>query len=142
MSDTPSLARTGSERPTRVAVAIVAGHGGYLVGVRPAGAALAGMSEFPGGKLRAEETPEQAAERECLEETGIPVRAMGILATVVERYPHGLVEVNFVDCQPLEITANPRAPFRWIAVADLASLEFPKANEKILQRLVRSTSAR
>lgn len=128
--------------PTRVAVAIVAGQGGYLVGLRPAGVPLAGLAEFPGGKLRADETPQQAAERECLEETGIRVRAQSILETVVEHYAHGLIEVNFVACEALDTGGTPRASFRWVAAADLGSLEFPKANAKILQRLKNARTPR
>ena len=56
---------------TPIAIAVVLHNDCVLIGVRPAGATLAGLWEFPGGKIEAGETPNEAAERECLEETGL-----------------------------------------------------------------------
>ena len=63
-----------SERPTLVAIAVVEHDGCFLVGVRPEGKPLAGFAEFPGGKVDHGETPEQAAIRECREESGLADR--------------------------------------------------------------------
>ena len=62
-------------RPTLfvVAVALVDDAGRVLVQQRPAGKQMAGLWEFPGGKVEAGETPEAALVRELSEELGIAV---------------------------------------------------------------------
>lgn len=56
-----------------VAVALIDEGNRVLISQRPKGKQLAGLWEFPGGKLDAGETPEQALVRECREELGIEV---------------------------------------------------------------------
>jgi len=58
-----------------VAVALVDADGRVLLAERPAGKSMAGLWEFPGGKVRAGETPEAALIRELKEELGIDVTA-------------------------------------------------------------------
>ena len=58
-----------------VAVALVDADGRVLLAERPAGKPMAGLWEFPGGKVRAGETPEAALIRELKEELGIDVTA-------------------------------------------------------------------
>ena len=60
-----------SDSRTLIAIAIVEYDGLFLVGQRPPDVPLAGLWEFPGGKVQAGETPEAAAARECFEETGL-----------------------------------------------------------------------
>lgn len=56
----------------QVAVAIIQKQSGeYLLASRPNGKGWAGWWEFPGGKIEANETPEQALSRELQEELGI-----------------------------------------------------------------------
>lgn len=57
--------------PTPIAIAVVQHADQFLIGQRPAGLVLSGYWEFPGGKIQLGETPEAAAVRECLEETGL-----------------------------------------------------------------------
>ncbi len=134
-----------TERPTRIAVAVVECDGQFLIGQRPPDAALAGLWEFPGGKVEPGERVADAAARECLEETGLTVRAIAELSKVTQQYAHGLVEVFFVACRPVEAgavkTRTLKAPFRWVARGDLSRYEFPAANAALVKQLV-STSAR
>lgn len=124
--------------PTEIAIAVVAQHGRYLVGVRDEESPLAGFDEFPGGKVNSGESPAQAAERECLEETSIAVKAQDLIVPVVEhRYAHGELRLHFFHCQPLSEPAEPRAPFRWIDAAALKSLRFPEANRTLIETLER-----
>ena len=73
------MAATGAARPLPVvlvvAVALVDADGRVLLAERPAGKPMAGLWEFPGGKMRAGETPEAALIRELKEELGIDVTA-------------------------------------------------------------------
>jgi len=66
---------TGAERPVVLvaAVALVDADGRVLLAQRPAGKAMAGLWEFPGGKVGEGETPEAALIRELREELAIDV---------------------------------------------------------------------
>jgi 8-oxo-dGTP diphosphatase len=121
---------------TPIAIAVVEHRGAYLVGRRPEGIPLAGLWEFPGGKLRAEETPAQAAVRECLEETGVDVEVVAALLRVLHAYAHGELELHFLLCRPRRTSPQPRAPFEWVEQRRLAELAFPEANRPLIRRLL------
>ena len=89
-----------------IAIAVVEHDAKFLVGQRPPGVPLAGLAEFPGGKVQPGETPEKAAIRECLEETGLTVRIVERYATVRHDYAHDRVELYFFRCTPLDAHAS------------------------------------
>jgi 8-oxo-dGTP diphosphatase len=87
-------------RPEREAVEVAVGvlvraDGAFLLTSRPAGKAYAGYWEFPGGKLEAGESVEQALRRELEEEIGITVGAVQPWKTEMVDYPHALVRLHF-----------------------------------------------
>ena len=122
-----------------IAVAVVAQGDQFLVGVRDSQATLAGKAEFPGGKIEPGETPHEAAVRECQEETGLVVRAEGLMQVHVERYDHGTVRLHFIDCCLPHPDGSdlPSAlpPWRWTHRASLASLDFPRGNRLLIEEL-------
>jgi 8-oxo-dGTP diphosphatase len=67
----------------------------FLLTSRPDGKAYAGYWEFPGGKLEADETVEQALRRELQEEIGITIQDCTLWKTERIDYPHALVQLNF-----------------------------------------------
>ena len=67
----------------------------FLLTTRPQGKAYAGFWEFPGGKLEAGETVEQALKRELQEEIGITICNCLPWQTECIDYPHALVQLNF-----------------------------------------------
>jgi len=128
--------------PTRVAIAVVAQDSCFLIGQRPEGVPLAGLWEFPGGKILPGETAEAAAVRECLEETGIRVENVLHLSFVNQKYEHGTVALEFILCRPLgEERAKPWEPFLWVPRGDLAKYEFPAANAAVLKLLTQAEAA-
>ncbi|HEY4307957.1 MAG TPA: (deoxy)nucleoside triphosphate pyrophosphohydrolase [Pirellulales bacterium] len=133
--------KTTGPQVVRVAVAVVEHAGQYLIGQRPAGTALAGLWEFPGGKRLPDESGAQAAERETVEETGLQVRAVGSHDVVTHAYDHATVEVTFVACHPTIPLSEPRDPFRWVPVAELVNYEFPAANATLIRKLVDASAA-
>jgi mutator protein MutT len=121
---------------TRIAVAVVEHAGRFLVGQRPEGVPLAGLWEFPGGKVQPDETPQQAAMRECLEETGLVVEVTGQYEPVEYQYEHGRLHLDFFACRPRDPSADPRPPFGWFERQDLAHMQFPAANARLIAELV------
>ena len=69
--------------------------GRFLLTSRPAGKVYAGYWEFPGGKLEAGETVEQALRRELQEELGITIGTAQVWKTQMVDYPHALVRLHF-----------------------------------------------
>jgi 8-oxo-dGTP diphosphatase len=126
-------------QPAQVAIAVVENRGRFLVGTRRDDQALAGFSEFPGGRVEAGETPQVAAVRECLEETGLVVRATAAFPPVSYDYSHGQVCLHFIACELAGSPDEPRAPFRWLGRSELAECVFPPANAPILRCLLQAS---
>ncbi|HUY88392.1 MAG TPA: (deoxy)nucleoside triphosphate pyrophosphohydrolase [Pirellulales bacterium] len=125
----------GSTSPTRIAIAVVEHDGRYLIGRRPEGVPLAGLWEFPGGKVQTGETARQAAARECLEESGLEVAVGEAYPAVVHRYSHGQVALEFFACRPLDPRQTPKPPFRWVPADELGQYQFPEANGGLVDYL-------
>jgi 8-oxo-dGTP diphosphatase len=125
-----------------IAVAVVEHEGQYLIGLRPEGVPLGGFWEFPGGKVVSGESPEEAARRECLEETGLEVRVTGNYPPVVHDYPHGRVHLSFFACAAVAAVRPLPTRFRWVPTAELGEYRFPPANEALLGLLAELHSQR
>lgn len=66
-----------------------------LLTLRPHGRVFAGYWEFPGGKIEAGESAEQALQRECLEELGVKIEKPIFAFTHQHDYPHAEVHLSF-----------------------------------------------
>ncbi len=126
---------------TDIAIAVVRHQRLVVIGPRPEGKALAGLWEFPGGKVEAGERPAAAAVRECLEETGLAVRVVATLSQVEHNYDHGRLRLWFFDCRPQAAPAALQAPYRWTPVSQLAELAFPPANAELIRFLTAQEAA-
>ncbi len=90
------VANTEERRPVDVAVGVlIDAQGRFLLTSRPAGKVYAGYWEFPGGKLEAGETVEEALRRELQEELGITIAAAQPWKTEMMDYPHARVRLHF-----------------------------------------------
>ena len=127
---------------TPIAIAVVEHAGSFLIGQRPPGTALAGLWEFPGGKIEPGESAEAAAVRECLEETGLAVEPLFRYPEHVQQYDHDRVQLCFVACRLSPATQSIlREPFRWVARDDLGAYAFPAGNARLLQLLTKENEA-
>ena len=137
----PGGSEAHGRRTVAIAVAVVVHDGLVLVGRRAASAEdAAGCHEFPGGKVEPGETPEAAAARECLEETGITVRIGRRLDAASAPSRSGPIGVIFFEAAPIEFPP-PREPFAWTRIADLPALSFPPANAGVLAVLAGTASS-
>jgi 8-oxo-dGTP diphosphatase len=121
---------------TVVAAALVDGDGRVLVQQRPAGGAMAGLWEFPGGKVESGETPEAALIRELAEELGIDVEAACLAPAcfaseaLVDRH---LLLLLYV-CRKWSGTPAPRhaSALQWLRPAQIFALDMPPADRPLL----------
>ncbi len=120
-----------------VAAGLVFRDGRLLITQRPAGGHLAGLWEFPGGKREADESFEQALHRELMEELGIEVEVRELVESITHSYPEKTVRLEFFRCawKQHEPRANGCAAFRWVKAGDLAALDFPAADARLLEKL-------
>jgi 8-oxo-dGTP diphosphatase len=82
--------------PVDVAVGVlIDAQGNFLLTSRPKGKVYAGYWEFPGGKLEAGESVEQALRRELHEELGIAIGAAQPWKVELMDYPHARVRLHF-----------------------------------------------
>lgn len=83
-------------RHTDVAVGVLLrSDGALLFTTRPPGKAYAGYWEFPGGKIEAGETVEQALRRELIEELGVTIGPAQVWKVTEHDYPHALVRLHW-----------------------------------------------
>lgn len=121
---------------TQIAVALVIRNNHVLVGQRSINAKdAAGLQEFPGGKIERDETPEEAAERECLEETGIRISVLRVLDHVPSFSNQGDLDVFFFLATPQDLSQVPQAPFLYHAIESINKEKFPFANARVIDWL-------
>lgn len=99
-----STAAVDARKHTEVAVGILIRDedDALLLSTRPEGKPYAGYWEFPGGKIEAGETVEQALRRELQEELGITLAAAEVWKVTEHDYPHALVRLHWCKVRAWE----------------------------------------
>lgn len=118
------------------AAALVDPDGRVLIAQRPEGKAMAGLWEFPGGKIEAGETPEAALMRELREELGIETWAscLSPLSFASHAYAGFHLLMPVFVCRRWSGTATPRehAALKWARVRDLPDYPMPPADAPLI----------
>ena len=114
------------------AVALIDADGRVLLAQRPEGKSLAGLWEFPGGKVEAGETPEAALIRELKEELGIDTwqSCLAPLTFASHAYPEFHLLMPLFACRKWQGTATPREgqTLAWVRPAALRDYPMPPAD--------------
>ena len=122
-----------------VACALVDGDGRVLVAERPAGKNMAGLWEFPGGKIEADETPEAALIRELKEELSIDVTAacLAPLSFASHAYDDFHLLMPLYVCRKWDGQIVPREGqnSKWLRPRDLFDLPMPPADKLLIAAL-------
>lgn len=119
-----------------VAIALLLHQNKVLVGWRSAEQHQGNKHEFPGGKVEANETPLEACRREVFEEVGVGLNDWHAFDVICHEYDDVVVNLHLFHAMVPEALLNEiQQPWTWYSRTELLSLNFPKANFSILQRL-------
>lgn len=107
-----------------------------LLAKRPAGRSMAGLWEFPGGKLEPGETPEDCLLRELHEELGIVTQSdcLAPLTFASHAYPEFHLLMPLFVCRRYQgiPAAREGQELKWVRVADLRRYPMPPADEPLI----------
>ena len=122
------------------AVALIDRDGRILLAQRPAGKSMAGLWEFPGGKIEPGETPEVALIRELQEELGINTWAscLAPLTFASHSYTDFHLLMPLFACRKWEGTPQPQEGqnLKWVHVQDLRNYPMPPADIPLIPVLL------
>jgi 8-oxo-dGTP diphosphatase len=121
------------------ACALIDPDGRVLIAERPPGKSMAGLWEFPGGKIEAGERPEDALIRELKEELGITVQeaCLAPFAFASHSYTDFHLLMPLYLCRRWEGTATAleHSAVKWVRPRDLASYQMPAADLPLVPML-------
>ncbi len=119
-----------------VAAALIDTTGRVLITQRPAGKAMAGLWEFPGGKVEPGETPEAALVRELQEEIGVdvPLDALVPMTFASHTYDTFHLLMPLYEVRTWSGTPVPRevAAVQFVATKDLNDFAMPAADAPLV----------
>jgi 8-oxo-dGTP diphosphatase len=123
-----------------VAVALIDVDGRVLIAQRPEGKAMAGLWEFPGGKLEPGERPEETLIRELHEELGIEVKAacLAPLTFASHAYEdfHLLMPLYVCRRWTGDVRGREGQALKWVRPVKLRDYPMPPADEPLIPHLI------
>lgn len=137
--DLPRPSCTGRPIVLVAAAAIIDADGRVLVAQRPEGKSMAGLWEFPGGKVQSGETPEYALMRELEEELGIETRPCCFSPVAFASHSYD----DFHLLMPLYVCrvwrgipqTHEHKALKWLRPLDLYGLAMPEADVPLIPML-------
>jgi len=119
-----------------VACALLDGQGRVLLGRRPMDKHMAGLWEFPGGKIEVGETPEQALRRELWEEIGIEVEEIALEPFTFASHTcpdfHLLMPLYLCRSWRGTVQALEGQGLRWVEIRHLGDYPMPPADKPLI----------
>ena len=121
------------------ACALVDPDGRVLIAQRPEGKSMAGLWEFPGGKVEPGELPEQSLIRELQEELGITVKpeCLAPLTFASHTYPDFHLLMPLYVCRRWDgfVEAREKQGLKWVRPNELRNYPMPPADEPLISHL-------
>ena len=121
------------------ACALIDADGRVLIAQRPQGKSMAGLWEFPGGKVEAGERPEQSLIRELKEELGIVVKeeCLAPLTFASHLYADFHLLMPLYVCRRWEgiVAAQEQQGLKWVRPNELKNYPMPPADEPLISHL-------
>ncbi|MBI9075862.1 MAG: A/G-specific adenine glycosylase [Desulfatibacillum sp.] len=136
----PVLAPRKKTRALEVSAGVLVRDGRILVQKRLPKGLMAGLWEFPGGKLDPEESPEQALVREFAEELEIDIVCGKKIAVIQHAYTRFRVRLHTFWSTMKNPGQKPvlhaAEEIRWVLPEELDGLAFPSADRRLIQKIV------
>jgi 8-oxo-dGTP diphosphatase len=123
----------------RVVAAVIGRNERYLITQRRPSAVLAGLWEFPGGRVEEGETDAEALRREVRERVGVEVAVAGCIGRRTHDYDGYSVELALYQAEIVgaaEPTAVRVADCRWVASSEFENYRFPAADQATMDLLL------
>ncbi len=126
-------------RTTEVVAALIWQDERFMICQRPAHKARGLLWEFAGGKIKPQETPQQALVRECQEELGVTVSVDDVFMDVTHLYPDLTVHLTLFYTHIVSGTPQllEHHDLQWITPADIDRYDFCPADVVILEKIKR-----
>lgn len=114
-----------------------------LCAQRGAAGTLAGLWEFPGGKIEQGESPGQALQREIDEELGCEIKVGREITTTAHEYGFGIITLTTFYCELVAGTPQltEHAEVRWVAPEELGTLEWAPADIPAVKQITAELAA-
>jgi 8-oxo-dGTP diphosphatase len=125
-------------RTIRVVAAVLERDGSYLITQRRSTAVLPLMWEFPGGRVEAGETDQQALKRELNHRLGAEIEVGKLISFVSHPYEHYVVDLFLYECTLTNAVLEARAvnAFKWVPSNEFDQYPFTPADEASMNKLL------
>ena len=133
----PKIERVSSTK-INVSAAVILRRKKIYIQKRKIGGLLGGLWEFPGGKFKPRETPEQCLHREINEELGVTLKIDEKLMVIKHSYTRFRVTLHVFLCRIRsgQISPSQCDDWSWVKAEELYTYPFPAANVKIIKNLL------
>ena len=122
-----------------VAVGVLVSNGRIFIQKRPPGGLMPLLWEFPGGKVKAGETPEEALAREMREELEVEIQILGKIGVIRHSYTSFRAALHAFTCRLRDESRLPvlrsATEGKWVNRQEIADFPFPSANGKLIRML-------